>query len=353
MAPGPDPRRVVGAVQHYDWGDRDFIPDLLGRPRDGRPWAELWFGTHHGAPATLDAPDGPPLSSVAGEMSMLVKILACSSPLSLQTHPTADQARDGFAREERNGPGPNDPRRLYRDDSDKPEMIVALTPFEALCGVAPLAQSRELLDAMDWTTESAVLDQEGVSGYLAWAFAQPGPPSLAHAPEWLQRVGALHPRDPGLRVAALLNHVHLSPGEALALPAGNLHAYLRGAGLEVMKSSDNVVRAGFTSKHVDVDELLAIVDPTPLIDPLARPIVDGPWLRYPSPTAAFDVGSWSWTTGDMLGTSDRVRLVLGGTGLFPGQRSFETVLLMPGDTLVASAPPGPSGTGSWWVCTQG
>lgn len=350
---GPAPRRVVGTVQHYDWGDPDFIPELLGASRDGRPWAELWFGTHHSAPARLLTGDGPPLSSVTGEMSMLVKILACSSPLSLQTHPTAEQARAGFAREERGGLPRTDPMRLYRDDSDKPEMIVALTPFEALCGFAPVGQSVELLESMGWSAESDVLTRDGIEGYLAWAFATDGPPALSAAPEWLHKIAAIYPADPGLRVAPLLNHVFLSPGEGLALPAGNLHAYLHGAGLEVMRSSDNVVRAGFTSKHVDVDELLAIVDVTPLVDPIARAAVEGPWLRWPSPTDAFQVGSWSWNVGDVLAASDSLRLVLGSTGLFPSQDRFEAVLLMPGETLTAHAPGGPSDSGSWWVCTQG
>lgn len=346
------PKRVVGAVQHYDWGDTTYIPDLLGLPRNDRPWAEVWFGTHHSAPATLDLPGDPPLSSVTGEMTMLVKVLACSSPLSLQTHPTANRAREGFAREERNGPARSDPMRLYRDDSDKPEMIVALTPFEALCGFAPVEESLDLFDQMGWSVESQVLRDRGTSGYLSWAFDVDTPPPMSRVPEWLHRIAAAHPVDPGLRVAPLLNHVFLSPGEALALPAGNLHAYLHGAGLEVMKSSDNVVRAGFTSKHIDVAELLAIVDTTPLVDPIARPIIDGPWMRYPSPTVAFSVDSWSWSAGDVLEPVDKVRLVLGGSGLWQTQAAFGAVVLMPGDSLSAMSPQGPVTAGSWWVCTQ-
>lgn len=347
------PHQLTGAVQHYDWGDPTFIPDLIGEPRDGTPWAELWFGTHHSAPAHVRRGDQlAPLSSLTGEMTMLVKVLACSDPLSLQTHPTIERAREGYLREERAGVARSDPGRLYRDESDKPEMIVALTPFEALCGFAPMGDSVEFLSSLKWTAESKVLAERGLDGYLRWAFNQTSPPDTGSCPEWLERIATKYPNDPGLRVAPLLNYVLLSPGEALALPAGNLHAYLHGAGLEVMKSSDNVVRAGFTTKRIDVEELLAIVDTRPLVDPIARPIGEGPWLHYPSPTTAFSVANWSWSHGDVLVPSDSIRLVLGHHGLFEDQSAFAAVIVLPGEALTATVPPDSPTDGSWWVCTQ-
>lgn len=346
------PRIVAGAVQHYAWGDPDFIPDLIGVPRDGTAWAELWFGTHHSAPASLDAPGGAPLSSLTGEMTMLVKVLACASPLSLQTHPTVEQADKGYQREDDRGIPRDHASRLYRDRSDKPEMIVAFTPFEALCGFAPVDTSVHVLGSMGWTREADALAGMGVFDYLRWAFDNSEPVDTVHAPEWLRRIAAMYPTDPGLRVAPLLNHVLLSPGEALALPAGNLHAYLHGAGLEVMKSSDNVVRAGFTAKAIDVDELLAVVDTTPLLDPIARPQGDGAWLRYPSPTSAFDVSNWSWNAGDALPVDNRTRLVLGSSGISATQSAFEVALVLAGEELIARPRPGESTSGSWWVCTQ-
>lgn len=346
------PHLIRGAIQHYDWGDTDFIPDLIGHDRDGSPWAEMWLGTHPSAPSALAADGETPLSSVTGDMTMLVKILACSSPLSLQTHPTLAQARRGFAREESAGIARNDPARLYRDESDKPEMLVAFTPFEALCGFSPLEESLEFLGSLGWSEEVDILEGNGLDGYLLWAFDQTTTPDTAHAPDWLRRIAHAYPHDCGLRVAPLLNHVYLSPGEALALPAGNLHAYLHGAGLEVMKCSDNVVRAGFTSKKVDVAELLRIVDTATLTDPIARPIVEGQWLRYPSPSDSFDVANWTWQAGDSLPVSDKLRVVLGDHGLTARQSSFVAYVVLPGETLTASSDDDSPANGSWWVCTQ-
>ena len=116
-------QRVHGVVQHYAWGDPAFIPALLGVEPDGEPWAELWIGTHPNGPATLD--DGRPLSDLTGELPYLLKVLAAAEPLSLQTHPDAEQARDGYA------------RGVYPDPNPKPELLCALTEFEALCGDPP------------------------------------------------------------------------------------------------------------------------------------------------------------------------------------------------------------------------
>lgn len=281
------PRRIVGVEKNYDWGDEVAIRQSLGLPVvSGTKVAEMWFGTHPQGPSHIDSPKGPLLSEIAGEMSMLVKLLSCQEPLSLQTHPTRKQAQDGFAREEALGIPRDAPHRMYRDDSDKPEMIVALSQFEALCGFAPIENSTQLLNSMGWNEEANVLSSGGTSDYLRWAFQQTEIPVLTQAPEWLQRIASLYPTDSALRIAPLLNHVTLQPGQALSLPAGNLHAYIRGFGLEVMNSSDNVIRAGFTSKHVDVEELLNIAD----ISPLQNPIVHiGGDDVFPSPSPAFTV----------------------------------------------------------------
>jgi hypothetical protein len=141
---------------------------------------------------------------------------------------------------------------------------------------------------MGWTSEANTLSAEGIASYLAWSFGQDDIPSMSHAPEWLRRIAHLYPTDPALRIAPLLNHVVLEPGQALSLPAGNLHAYLHGFGLEVMNSSDNVIRAGFTTKHVDVNEFLRIVDTHQLSNPVVEVTMDG---TYPSPSPGFTVGN--------------------------------------------------------------
>ncbi len=335
-------RTVVGALQQYDWGDTAALPRLLHVPADGKPWAEMWFGTHHMAPSHLDSADGEPLRNVTGEMTMLVKLLACAEPLSLQTHPTLEQAQVGFQHEESMGIDRGAFTRMYRDNSDKPEMLIALEPFEALCGFAPIDTSVALLFAMGWHTEATLLDENGIDDYLLWAFEQTDEPLLTHSPAWLQRIAALHPHDPGIRIAPLLNHVVLQPGQAIALPAGNIHAYLQGTGLEVMKSSDNVVRAGFTSKHINVGELLRIVDTEVLHQPVQSPRVTNGIGVYESPTDAFTVHSIDTAITTTLNSSTTHRLIFGRFDAVPSMK-----LVPAGESAEL-----PNDAGVFWVCTQ-
>jgi mannose-6-phosphate isomerase len=284
-----------GVAQHYDWGSPTAIPELLGDDPDGRPWAELWFGTHHGgAAAVLHDGRWSPLSEVAGDLPYLTKVLAAERPLSLQAHPSAAQAIEGFAREEQRGVALDDPERIYRDPRPKPELLIALSPFDALCGFRDVDETADLLTRAG-PAGAALGDQlrgEGLRALVAAAFgSRPDEDLLAEclatvAFGHLRELAARYPHDPALTVALLLHHVELEPGEAIYLPAGNLHAYLGGLGLEVMGSSDNVVRGGFTGKHVDVDELLRVVEVTPIDSPVVRPAPDG---AYATPGAPFRV----------------------------------------------------------------
>lgn len=307
-------RRVIGATKHYDWGDPTFIPQLFQLPPDGQPWAEMWFGTHPSGASRLDCVDGPMLSDEAGDMTMLVKVLACAAPLSLQTHPTQIQAERGFARENAVGIARDDTQRIYKDRSDKPEILIALTEFEALCGFDEIDSSIARLLQFGWREEADVLDQNGIDGYLLWAFDQRTPPSLDTVPDWMTCISDAYPTDRALRVVPLLHHVVLQPGQAISLPAGNLHAYLHGAGIEVMASSDNVVRAGFTSKHMDVAELLRVVDTTPLSHPVSSATENGNWMQYASPTSRFSVASTSFENLHTIAASDSHRFFFGPTG---------------------------------------
>jgi mannose-6-phosphate isomerase len=266
--------RIRGVVQHYAWGDPTFLPDLLGEHPDGRPWAELWLGTHPGGPATLA--DGRPLHDLTGELPFLLKVLSAAEPLSLQTHPDAEQAIDGFA------------RGVYPDDRPKPELLCALTPFEALCGVRPVDATVALLDELGADDLRMVVASNGPGTALEALYRgalEPGPVIAAcdtsPRPEarWVRRLDDRYPGEPSVAATLLLNLVHLAPGQALRLDAGNLHAYLHGAGIELMGPSDNVVRGGLTVKPVDVDELLRVVDPTPLPDPL---LPDGDRFELPA-----------------------------------------------------------------------
>ncbi len=256
-------QRVHGVVQHYDWGDPTFIPELLGVEPDGRPWAELWLGTHPSGPATLD--DGTPLRDVTGELPYLLKVLAAARPLSLQTHPDRARAELGF----RDG--------RYPDPNPKPELLCALTPFEALCGVRPVDATLDLLRELGLTELADLVRDEGPGRAIEALYRgrlDPAPVVAACAAsrrpeaERVTRLDAMYPGQPSVAVTILLNHVVLAPGEAIHLGAGNLHAYLGGCGIELMGASDNVVRGGLTSKEIDVEELLAVLDPTPLAEPV-------------------------------------------------------------------------------------
>ncbi len=308
--------RLRGVVRDYDWGDLSFIAQLQGRAPTGAPEAELWMGAHPGAPSVVEA-TGTTLDDVIAEdpaaalgvdvadrfasLPFLMKILAAAKPLSIQAHPSLDQARIGFARENDAGIALDAPTRVYRDANHKPELICALTPFEAKCGFRDLDGTRELVAAVAGGVVSGELAElaarlaapgpaaEVLADVLAWLLRST-PAEAAHlvaavatgcadivdgphagAARWTEQLAASHSHDPGVVVALLLNHVVLAPGEAVFLGAGNLHAYLRGAGVEIMANSDNVVRGGLTTKHIDVEELLAVVDCTPIEAPVQRP----------------------------------------------------------------------------------
>src|SRR6185312_2226160 len=216
-----------------------------------------------------------------------LKVLAADEPLSLQAHPSAAQAAEGFARENAAGVPVDAPSRNYRDGSHKPELICALTEFHALVGFRPVARTLALLSALDvpeLAPHRALLeeqpDADGLRAlFTTWITLPPSVldravPALQEACVRLARAGGefrgearmalelseRYPGDAGVLAALLLNLVVLQPGEALYLPAGNLHAYLSGAGVELMANSDNVLRGGLTSKHVDVPELLRVLD---------------------------------------------------------------------------------------------
>lgn len=280
---------LSGVVQHYDWGDQHTIPKLLGEEPDARPWAELWFGTHRGGPSLVSIDDDTrPLASLAGELSFLVKVIAAGQPLSLQTHPTRDQAIIGFKNENGLGIPLDDPKRIYRDMSAKPELLCALNNFEAICGFRPIDESLQICDEFGWGELADHLRLDGLTQCVRWALSTKNHVLPERLPDWTQRLATAYPGSGGILVALLMHHVQLSPGEALFLDAGNVHAYIRGGAVEVMSSSDNVLRAAFTKKHIDIDQFLAIANLSPTLPPLCRPskIHDDCW-QYPVPTSAF------------------------------------------------------------------
>jgi mannose-6-phosphate isomerase len=327
-----------GALRTYAWGSHTAIAEFTGRHSPTpHPEAELWLGAHPGDPAWLEGDGGERslLDTITSDpegqlgaatrerfgdtLPFLAKVLAADEPLSLQAHPSATQAMEGFAREDQQGIPVSAPTRNYRDRSHKPELIVALGTFEALAGFRPVARSVELLRALTvadldpfvnlltgqadadglralfttWiTAPQAALDVlvpavlDGAVNYL-----RSGATEFAIEAKTTLQLGELYPGDAGVLASMLLNRITLKPGEGIYLPAGNLHAYLHGVGFEVMANSDNVLRGGLTPKHVDVPELLRVLDFTPTDEAALKPrtVRDGIELVYDTPAAEFAV----------------------------------------------------------------
>ncbi|MBD0673393.1 mannose-6-phosphate isomerase, class I [Streptomyces sp. CBMA156] len=287
--------RLVNTVRPYAWGSLTALPELLGQRPTGEPQAELWMGAHPGAPSRADRGEGPRrldeliAADPEGELGaasvarfgpalpFLFKILAAGIPLSIQAHPTLDQARSGFAAEEALGIPLDAPERSYRDTNHKPEMVCALGEFEGLCGFRRPAAAARLLSGLAVPGLAPVIDRlaaedksEALRGALTAALALDGEtvrrtvevlaltdPDGEYAP--YARIAADFPDDRGVVAGMLLNHFRLRAGQALYLGAGVPHAYLSGVCVELQANSDNVLRAGLTPKHIDVPELLKVV----------------------------------------------------------------------------------------------
>ncbi|MCS3842123.1 mannose-6-phosphate isomerase, class I [Microbacterium sp. AK031] len=283
---------LSNAPRDYAWGSTSLLADLEGRESTGAPEAEVWFGDHPGDPA--EVADGSTLDVVTGgTLPYLLKLLAAGSPLSIQVHPTIAQARDGWSREQ--SLDADDPARNYRDANHKPELIVALSDrFEALGGLRPVADTLRLLASLGESSGVRALrehleggsDEDVLRDAVGWLLsgdaqaevdeiiaALAGASSEEFAAE-LSAVRAIadrYPGDPGVVVALLMNYIVLGRGEAIFLRAGLLHAYVSGLGVEIMAASDNVLRGGLTPKHIDVPELLSVLDTAPAAVPVLAP----------------------------------------------------------------------------------
>ena len=295
---------IANTPRDYAWGSTTAMPELLGTTPTGRPEAELWLGAHPGSPARILDPSAvggsPDLAAwieteprqALGHhprLPFLMKVLAASAPLSLQAHPTAAQAREGFARENGWGIPLDAPHRNYRDAYPKPEIIYALSDrFEALCGFRPHGEAVRVFTALgleELTPRIADLPElfaslmarganvgaliaRAIEAASSWDGADD---VVSAAADTVRILAQAYPGDAGIVCALLLNRVTLRRGQSLYLAAGNIHAYLSGVGIEVMTASDNVLRGGLTPKHVDVPELLRVLDftagPPPWLTP--------------------------------------------------------------------------------------
>ena len=320
---------ITNEARDYAWGGVGAISRLFGHAESSTPEAELWLGAHHGSPSRVigdagtDAAASPDLAEwIAGDptkrvgahregrLPFLLKVLAAGGPLSLQAHPTTEQAQAGFARENAAGIPVDAPNRSYKDPHAKPELILAVSDeFDALCGFRPAADTRESLERMGGLAhpeEQRALarmldrlgDDESIRAAFAWLLSlATGVDDVISAVSHVARrntdafpvqaeLAELYPGDPGIAISLMLHAVTLAKGEALYLPAGNIHAYLHGVGIELMEASDNVLRGGLTPKHVDVAELLSVLDFTPRSAPYLVPEVPVPDVRIFRPEDA-------------------------------------------------------------------
>lgn len=298
--------RIEGVAKHYHWGSAHEIPALLHLSAAGEPVAEWWFGTHHAGGARLA--EGRSLEEFAGALPYLLKLLSAAEPLSLQTHPSTAQAAAGFDAEERQGIALDDPRRTFKDRLAKPELLVALTPFVALCGFRPLNRTLALLGDLGATELADHLAEHDLAGTVAALYhgelgIDQTLARCAEAPydeaQLVAGLAARYPGDPSAVVALLLNRVELHAGQSVYLTPGNLHAYLSGTAVEIMGDSDNVIRGGLTTKHVDAELLLAMLDCAPLDDPVVEPVPTGLGaVLYPTPGAPFALDRITVAGGD-------------------------------------------------------
>jgi mannose-6-phosphate isomerase len=417
--------RLKNTVKHYPWGSPKWIPRLLNAVNEtGEPWAELWMGVHpDGSSLTESGGETLPLRTLIdrepvrllgeavnaefGGLPFLFKILAAEKPLSVQAHPNLQQAREGWERENRAGIPLSAPERNYRDANHKPEILAALTPFRAICGfreIPEIVKLLELFGGMDGAEDrpvvhpSAVLREElgrlraslevenGLAVFLAALFgmgkearhdlgvyASAQIPQLErdypeYAGEWrtVAWLARLYPEDPALIAPLYLNLIYLKPTEAVFIPAGVLHAYIEGLGVELMANSDNVLRGGLSSKHVDPAELGRILRDSPFKPEILEPCAEesgGVWAAYPANCREFSLfraKSEGETIGfppenspdfspDFSGESPAIIMVTAGEALLETSGGQEALALKQGESAFIAAGTDAKLTGAFTV----
>ncbi len=372
--------QLQGTMIHYPWGTFEAIHSLLGTQPDGRPLAEFWLGAHPLAPSALDGTTldaaiaqhptllgDQSLAAFGPHLPFLMKVLSARHALSLQAHPNREQAQAGFAAEEAAGIPRDSPQRTYKDTWPKPEILVALDEFHTLAGFREPAETTRLFSELsagpDVERLIAPLHSRGGEAALQEVFLQvlsldderrqAVDAVLAAAVDHREADGELgefsrtalelddvFPGDPGIMAALLMNRVVLEPGQALYVPAGRMHAHLRGTGIEVMASSDNVLRGGLTSKHIAVDELVTVVDFSWGRPTIRTPEETSPGLwTYHTPALEFEVNRIEATPGREVALPQRAqaRIIFVTRGSLTLRCPQSVVDLHQGDSAFLSA----------------
>jgi mannose-6-phosphate isomerase len=371
-------------VQEYAWGSKTAIQSLLGRSESaGHPMAELWMGAHPKAPSkVLLGGEWKPLNEVietnpesilgrrvaksfSGKLPFLLKVIATAEPLSIQAHPNLEQAREGYARENLLGIPFDSPDRNYKDTNHKPEILCALGPFHGLLGFRKIEEILDLfheVSSPNLFNELELLRQnpnsKGLKRFFTSLFSMDKKRKRLIVSEaagvaeklaqqepvfhWMVKLNRAYPGDLGVFSPIILNLVELDPGEAIYVPARELHAYLGGIGIELMANSDNVLRGGLTSKHVDVPELLRIVSFESRSVEKIGPLTKGTFESvYPTPSREFVLHSISLNKGDSFTSPDNrsveILICIDGKAEIEALGSNEALPLLKGSSVIVPA----------------
>ncbi|MBI9104067.1 MAG: mannose-6-phosphate isomerase, class I [Spirochaetales bacterium] len=383
--------KLDNIVQNYAWGSKSSFTTLLGiNNPENKPMAELWMGAHPKAPSMTD--EGPLgeligrdpetfLGSIAanrfeGKLPFLFKVLAAGAPLSIQAHPSKAQAEEGYGLENTLKVPFDAFNRNYKDDNHKPEILCALTPFTAMWGFRSRDEIAAHFKAFGGLSEAEELiehfsksdDREALKGFLEglMSMERGGQKRLietclkncdggtgdtddtgyfsALVSKWIKKFAELYPGDPGILSPLYLNILELKPGEAVYIPAGELHAYLDGTGMELMANSDNVLRGGLTPKNVDVPELLSCLSFSSRTPELVTPVSEAGVTVYPVPAEEFVLKKIeaSGTSVNLVVDSAQIMICLDGTLLCTtgSGEEADSINLEKGDSFFVSAAAG-------------
>ncbi|MBU9828347.1 MULTISPECIES: mannose-6-phosphate isomerase [Rahnella] len=374
-------QKMHNGVQNYAWGSKDALTKLYGiKDSEGRPMAELWMGAHPKSSsqvensrgesvslreqitADLTAQLGAKVASRFGELPFLFKVLCADQPLSIQVHPSKSAAEIGYAKENAAGIPLDAAERNYKDPNHKPELVYALTPFQAMNGFRELREMVSLLQPVAGahpliatfltspdvdhlrTLFAGLLSLEGEDKSRALDVLK-SVLDEQHGEPWdtIRSISEFYPDDSGLFSPLLLNVITLQPGEGMFLYAETPHAYLKGVSLEVMANSDNVLRAGLTPKYIDIPELLANLkfNAKPASELLTTPVVKGAELNFPIPVEDFAFSIHSLAAEPQTLEQDSAAIIFCIEGQSVLLKNNQTLVLNPGESCFLSATESP------------
>jgi len=379
--------KLLGKHRHYDWGGKTFLPNLMGVENVNHlPYAEYWMGAHASAASTIQTTDGEKdlaqlikqqpaqwlgkdIATKFKALPYLYKILDVQEMLSIQVHPSKENAVIGFKAEEAKGTYIDAANRNYKDENHKPEVMVALSDFWLLHGFLAPAILEERLNSYSYL-KPLVNEFKGGDYQHLYSYFMQLPmaasdavlkPLLEEAAESVARgtVTKNNPQfwankyykdgiplkniDKGIFSIYILNIVNIPKYQGIFQGAGILHAYLEGQNIELMANSDNVLRGGLTPKHVDVKELIQHVSFVPTYPSILKgEMLNDQETNYPCPVADFGLTKLRLNAGEVYTISTyslELLLVMEGEVLIEdiAYKAGDTALLTPNAKLPVKA----------------